>query len=91
MTVIFVFNEYNFFAGGSDGYVNIWDGFNKKRLCQFHVYPTSIASLSFSHDGSMLAIASSYMYEKGEPGPQNLVPEDSIFVRHVTDGETKPK
>ena len=29
--------EYNTFAtGGSDGYVNIWDGYNKKRLCQFH-------------------------------------------------------
>ena len=30
-------NDYNTFAtGGSDGYVNIWDGSNKKRLCQFH-------------------------------------------------------
>ncbi|KAK7486231.1 hypothetical protein BaRGS_00022554, partial [Batillaria attramentaria] len=30
-------NLYNTFAtGGSDGYVNIWDGFHKKRLCQFH-------------------------------------------------------
>ncbi len=30
-------NAYNTFAtGGSDGMVNIWDGFNKKRLCQFH-------------------------------------------------------
>lgn len=30
-------NIYNTFAtGGSDGYVNIWDGFHKKRLCQFH-------------------------------------------------------
>ena len=29
--------DYNTFAtGGSDGYVNIWDGYNKKRLCQFH-------------------------------------------------------
>ena len=28
---------YSTFAtGGSDGFVNIWDGFNKKRLCQFH-------------------------------------------------------
>ena len=28
---------HNTFAtGGSDGFVNIWDGFNKKRLCQFH-------------------------------------------------------
>ena len=36
--------EYNTFAtGGSDGFVNIWDGANKKRLCQFHRYPTSIA------------------------------------------------
>ena len=30
-------NTYQTFAtGGSDGFVNIWDGFNKKRLCQFH-------------------------------------------------------
>lgn len=29
--------SYNTFAtGGSDGFVNIWDGFNKKRLCQVH-------------------------------------------------------
>ena len=29
--------QHNTFAtGGSDGFVNIWDGFNKKRLCQFH-------------------------------------------------------
>lgn len=27
-----------FATGGSDGFVNIWDGFNKKRLCQFHRY-----------------------------------------------------
>uniref|UniRef100_T1IIQ6 Mitotic checkpoint protein BUB3 n=1 Tax=Strigamia maritima TaxID=126957 RepID=T1IIQ6_STRMM len=82
-------NMYNTFAtGGSDGFVNIWDGFNKKRLCQFHRYPTSIASLSFSHDGSILAIASSYMYEMDEM--ENQV-EDSIYIRHVTDQETKPK
>ena len=73
--------DYNTFAtGGSDGYVNIWDGYNKKRLCQFHRlvnkslndfkscstirYPTSIASLAFAGDGSVLAIASSYMYEQ---------------------------
>ena len=29
------FCSHNTFAtGGSDGYVNVWDGFNKKRLCQ---------------------------------------------------------
>lgn len=25
-----------FATGGSDGIVNIWDGANKKRLCQLH-------------------------------------------------------
>jgi len=82
-------NGYNTFAsGGSDGYVNVWDGFNKKRLCQFHRYPTSISSLAFSPDGSVLAIASSFMFEtesEKEPAP------DTIFIRNVTDQETKPK
>ncbi|XP_042893725.1 mitotic checkpoint protein BUB3-like [Penaeus japonicus] len=82
-------NGYNTFAtGGSDGYVNIWDGFNKKRLCQFHRYPTSISSLCFSNDGNTLAIACSYMYEQEEIDP---MPEDCIFIRRVTDQETKPK
>lgn len=79
---------HNTFAtGGSDGFVNIWDPFNKKRLCQFHRYPTSIASLAFSNDGSTLAIASSYMQEQGDISH----PEDTIFIRQVTDAETKPK
>lgn len=82
-------NGYNTFAtGGSDGYVNIWDGFNKKRLCQFHRYPTSISSLAFSNDGNTLAIACSYLYEKGEIANP---PENSIYIRRVTDQETKPK
>lgn len=82
--------DYNTFAtGGSDGLVNIWDGQNRKRLCQFHKYPTSIASLSFSNDGTVLAIASSYMHEHQEP-PENI-PEDSIYIRYVSDQETKPK
>ncbi|XP_040574965.1 mitotic checkpoint protein BUB3 [Lepeophtheirus salmonis] len=82
--------EYNTFAtGGSDGLVNIWDGHNKKRLCQFHKYPTSIASLTFSNDGRVLAIASSYMYEEGKPLDTPI--EDSIYIRHVSDQETKPK
>lgn len=50
-------NVYSTFAtGGSDGFVYIWDGFNKKRLCQFRKYPASISSLSFSTDGSVLQL-----------------------------------
>jgi len=83
-------SSYNTFAtGGADGFVNIWDGQNKKRLCQFHRYPTSISSLSFSHDGSILAIASSYNFENDEL--KSPPPEDSIFIRKVSDQETKPK
>ena len=88
---IFVSAFKNYFlkslAGGSDGFVNIWDPFNKKRLCQFHRYPTSIASLAFSNDGTTLAIASSYMYEMDDTEH----PEVGIFIRQVTDAETKPK
>ncbi|XP_046844256.1 mitotic checkpoint protein BUB3-like [Xenia sp. Carnegie-2017] len=79
---------HNTFAtGGSDGFVNVWDGFNKKRLCQFHRYPSSISSLSFSHDGSSLAIASSFLHEEENANP----PEDAIYIRSVSDTETKPK
>lgn len=80
-------NTHNTFAtGGSDCMVNIWDGFNKKRLCQFHSYPAGITSLSFDYTGNKLAIASSYNYEKG---PNDI--KDNIFIRRVSELETKPK
>jgi len=52
---------YSTFAtGGSDGFVYIWDGFNKKRLCQFRklaaiclVY--SLLLLLCNHKQSQLA------------------------------------
>ena len=55
-----------FATGGCDGSVNIWDGDNKKRISHLRKYPTSISALDFNHDGSVLAIASSYTYEEGE-------------------------
>jgi len=76
-----------FASGGCDGMVNVWDGQNKKRLCQFRKYPTSIASLAFNKDGTKLAIASSYTFEEGEKDH----PVDEIFVRSVSDNEVKPK
>jgi cell cycle arrest protein BUB3 len=53
-----------------------------------HRYPTSIASLSFSHDGAALAIASSYMMEMDNI---EKPAEDAIYIRNVSDQETKPK
>jgi len=76
-----------FATGGCDGLVNIWDGRNKKRLCQLHPYPTSISSLAFSHDGSILAISSSYTYESGDiPHP-----EDNIYLRYIQEVDVKPR
>merc|ERR1711971_1083837 len=55
----------------------------------FHKEHTSISSLSFSNDGSTLAIACSYMYE--DEHPPEKIPEDAIYIRSVSDQETKPK
>uniref|UniRef100_A0A182J647 Mitotic checkpoint protein BUB3 n=1 Tax=Anopheles atroparvus TaxID=41427 RepID=A0A182J647_ANOAO len=83
-------NGYNTFAtGGSEGCVSIWDGFNRKRLCQYHLYDSSITSLCFSDDGSSLAIACSYMDEAdNKPEP---CPEPTLYVRSVTEQEVQPK
>jgi cell cycle arrest protein BUB3 len=76
-----------FATGGCDGTVSLWDGANKKRLAQLRAYPTSIAALAFSHDGSTLAIASSYTYEEGEKEH----PEDNIYLKPLDDAEIRPR
>lgn len=81
--------RYNTFAtGGGDGYVSIWDGKNKKRLVQFHRYPTAISSLCFSPDGTMLAIACSKLDIDEESCDAT---SDSIFIRHINDQEVRNK
>lgn len=76
-----------------DGIVNIWDGVSKKRLCQFHPFPTGVQSLAFAADGSAIAIACSYMKEDEEAEKRAgwTQPEDQIIVRVVQDHETRPK
>ncbi|GAY48709.1 hypothetical protein CUMW_113770 [Citrus unshiu] len=80
-------NYGTFATGGCDGFVNVWDGNNKKRLYQYSKYPTSIAALSFSRDGRLLAVASSYTFEEGDKPHE----PDAIFVRSVNEIEVKPK
>lgn len=72
---------------GGDGIVNIWDGQNKKRLCQIPGYGTSIAALAFSKDGQHMAVAASYTWEFGEQEH----PADAIYVRPMHEVEVKPK
>ncbi|CAG9461350.1 unnamed protein product [Pedinophyceae sp. YPF-701] len=76
-----------FATGGCDGAVNIWDGINQKRIFALPKFPTSIAALDFSHDGSLLAVAASYTYERG---PREH-PQDTIYIRHVAATEAQPK
>jgi cell cycle arrest protein BUB3 len=53
-----------FATGGCDGYVNIWDGVAKKRLFVLPKYASSIASMSFNHDGTLLVRC---LRSKGHP------------------------
>lgn len=76
-----------FATGGCDGVVSMWDGLNKKRITNLPRYPTSIASLDFNADGSLLAVASSYTFEEGEKDH----PKDSIFIRAPASSEVMPK
>ncbi|KAL3319031.1 mitotic spindle checkpoint protein Bub3 [Cichlidogyrus casuarinus] len=91
VTALAVHPTYNTFAtGGCDATVAIWDGQNKKRLTQLPKFPAAISSLAFSDDGQLLAIASSYMWERGEQGELDK-PEPSVTIRCVADTEVRPK
>lgn len=84
--------KYNTFAtGGADGLVSVWDAKNKKRTVQFHKYPNSISSLSFSHDGSLLAIACSYLHTSDDTLSMREIPKDAIYIRQTQDHEVKNK
>ena len=77
-----------FATGGADGTVVLWDAFHKKRLTALTKFAsTSIAALAYNHDGTELAVASSYTFEEGE----REHPRDEIFVRRILEEECRPK
>merc|ERR1712232_64627 len=77
-----------FATGGSDGGVCVWDAYAKKRLWRLNPFDTSVSSLSFSADGTMLAIGVSYTFDAGERYP---LPANELVVRQITDSEVLPK
>lgn len=84
--------EYGTFAtGGSDGAVNVWDGENKKRLAQLPAYPNSISSLAFNYNGTVLAIASSYIFDEGKMNDPTSLEQDNVYLRFVDDAEVRPR
>lgn len=79
-----------FASGGCDGAVCVWDGRNRKRLCLLARHPVGISSLSFNHDGSLLAVASSYTFEKGEEGAKEVASEN-VYIHAMKDSQVRPK
>jgi hypothetical protein len=57
------------------------------RVCR---YQLGVTSLAFDHSGTTLAIATSYNYERGENFDTKSA-KDKIYIRRVTENETKPK
>ncbi len=88
-----------FATGGGDGVVCVWDHALKKRVSQLPgcggpSAANSVASLAFSPDGSLLAVAASYAWEQGDPAqlPQYARPApDTVYIRQVADAEVRPK
>lgn len=46
-----------------------------------------MSALAFNHDGTQIAMASSYTFEEGDRDH----PRDEILVRDVLEGEVRPK
>ena len=76
-----------FASGGCDGTVAVWDGANKKRLCQLPQHPMGISSMDFNHDGTLLAAASSYTFEEGEKDGTS----ENVFIHTMKDSQVRPK
>ncbi|KAK3027378.1 hypothetical protein RJ639_040176, partial [Escallonia herrerae] len=58
-----------FVTGDNEGFVTAWDARSKKRLLEFPRYPNSVSSLSFNHEGQLLAVAASYTYHEANERP----------------------
>lgn len=78
-----------FATGGGDGVVAIWDALAKRRIRIYPKLPSSVAALSFSSDGRLLATAISPGFEDGN----DEVAEGSIsiFIRELGENEVKRK
>ena len=78
-----------FVSGGGDGVVAIWDAIAKRRIRIYPKYASSVAAMSFSQDGKLLAVAISPGFEDGK----DEIADGSvkIFVRELGENEVKRK
>lgn len=78
-----------FASGGGDGIVAVWDAVAKRRIRQYHKFPSSVAALDFSADGRFLAVGCSPGFEDGkEDLGEGAV---RVVVRELGESEAKGK
>ncbi|KAI5678958.1 hypothetical protein M9H77_09908 [Catharanthus roseus] len=70
-----------FVTGDNEGYATAWDARSKKRLFELPRCSNSIVSLSYNHNGSLLAVASSYSYQ--DANARDEMPQ--IFMHEMND------
>lgn len=78
-----------FATGGGDGVIAIWDAIAKRRIRIYPKLASSIAAMSFSSDGKILATAISPGFEDGK---EELVDGSiAILIRELGENEVKRK
>lgn len=78
-----------FATGGGDGVVAIWDAIAKRRIRIYPKVTSSVAALSFSSNGKILATGISPGFEDGK---DELTPGSvAIFIRELGENEVKRK
>ncbi|CAN1814289.1 Mitotic checkpoint protein BUB3.3 [Linum perenne] len=71
-----------FVTGDNEGNLIAWDAQSKRRLHEFPRYPASISSLSYNHDGELLAVASSHTYQEAT---ETDIVAPQIFVCKISE------
>ncbi|XVF03265.1 hypothetical protein REPUB_Repub04eG0246400 [Reevesia pubescens] len=84
-----------FVAGDNEGYVTAWDAKSRRRLFELPRCSNSVASLTYNHEGQLLAVASSYTYKEAteiEKPPQiSMYKMDESYIRSVSAGSSSRK
>ncbi|XWS69662.1 hypothetical protein CRYUN_Cryun04dG0198300 [Craigia yunnanensis] len=84
-----------FVTGDNEGYIIAWDAKSRRRLFELPRCSNSVASLTYNHEGQILAVASSYTYQEAteiEKPPQISVHKmDDSYIRSVCAGNSSGK
>ena len=80
----------SFASGGGDGLVALWDGLAKRRIRQYQKSSDSVAALSFSNDGRLLAVATCPGFEDGRED-YTAEGKTKILIRELSETEAKGK